>query len=196
MSTDAIADAVALLRSRREETLTEIGRLQGEVTRIDGALSSLTGAPTTPRVQPATTSPPPKPIEPGGQPITITQAIVQATNSIDKWWSIDDLVRELAALQGDRTDEQLRGTIRTALWNLRKRDLIVSDKGRHKAKRYTRGTTTDAETAADTAVSETPIPTSEEGGGSHETAKTSPSVVQFHDHLGASASVNAHGVFS
>lgn len=170
MSTDAIADAVALLRARKEETLTEMGRLQGEVTRIDGALSSLTGTPATPRAQPVAT-PIPEPVDPAaGQPITITEAITRAISSVDKWWSIDELVRELRALQGSRTDEQLRGTIRTALWNLRKRGLIVSEKGRHKAKRFMRAATTNAESAADTADSENPIPTSKEGGGSHETS--------------------------
>jgi len=136
MMTDAIADAVELLRVRRHEALTEIGRLQGEVTRIDGALSSLGGDPSPSRGL-GTNGHQTSPDEQGGRTQNLTSAVHEAIESIDKWWSIDDLAKSLLPLQGERSDEQLRGTIRTALWSLRKRGQIVSNgHGRHKARRY------------------------------------------------------------
>lgn len=157
MSTDAIADAIELLRARREQTQTEIGRLQGEIARIDGALQSLGG--TAPK---QAVSSKPAPSEEKAASMTITGAIEATVNSMDRWWSIDDLAHELSPMQGFRTDEQLRGTIRTALWNLRKRGKVTTNgQGRQKATRYLSVTTDTSGSAA--TEPEGHVSTSEEG---------------------------------
>ena len=168
--TDAITDAIALLRQRREQAVTEVGRLQGEISRIDGALASL-GDVVKPQHASSSAD------DVAGKRNNLTEAVLECIDSADKWWSIDDLASSLRLLQGSRSDEQLRGTIRTALWSLRKRGQIISNgHGRHKARRYV-ADPTDTSAPDDTGaeVGEATTATGGDANGQAESHGDSPS---------------------
>lgn len=157
---DAISDAIELLRQRREQAVTELGRLQGEITRIDGALTSL-GDAGRPLVDVSHTE------GSNGKNPNLTVAALDRIESVDKWWSMDDLVAGLRSVQGGRTDEQLKATIRTAMWTLRKRGQIISNgHGRHKASRYVDDPLDTSAPAATGAEGD--VPTSGLGGDADE----------------------------
>lgn len=77
---------------------------------------------------------------------------------------LDGLVEQLKEThQGDREDEQFRGTIRTALWTLRKEGIIVAAKGKgnHIGVKWLPENASAPESGAEVAV-----PTSGAGGDS------------------------------
>lgn len=128
---DVIAQATQLLRNRQDEINAMMAALQDEQQRIDAALDKLNAAPAEFAALRATrnaiihgTS--------GLRSGSVTSAVfrLMATRA-DHWWSNDELLVQLRDLQGDRTEDSFKSTIRTALFTLRNRGDVVSENGRH-----------------------------------------------------------------
>jgi hypothetical protein len=166
MTSTAVQQAIALLRERRTEALTQIDSLRSEVSEIDGALISLGAAPASLVLADAEPVNDSNLSRVAGRTSSVRGAVLGLLESAPRSFTIPEIADLIAdSAQGERSPKQFRSTIRTALWTLRQDSLVVSGEGgQHRAAKWAR----DAEAPAGTGASDlTSTPT--EGGEDRDT---------------------------
>jgi hypothetical protein len=126
MTSTAIEHAATLLQQRRSEAMAEIEGLRNEVKEIEGALVSL-GFASTLGAHPSE----------GLARKSVRAAVLALLESAPRQFSAAEIASAISAQLPDRPEDQLKSTIRTAVWTLRKHNQIVTVQGgRHLATKW------------------------------------------------------------